>query len=300
MAVNVSAWVWTLKLPVYDKMVMLELADHADTKGYCFPSQRFIADRTGIARETVCRIVKRLEKQGLLEQTHRFVGGQQRPSEYRLSIGMTIHLSDAGSHLGVAEDHTGCDGESHHIETSVESSGETSVSVESDAEEIPIKISDVLETNLKTKKSIFEKFKPTPKGCADFWRDARATASDENGFAAELLVKDFKQLDNARKRVGDDFPHILWKVMEDWVSFVKHAEAHTGAYKMGLNPSVSKFCLHVEAAADYYQQNKPVTLTAKPLTKQPAPCTPIPKVKKAEKAPPITLQELLAMNEDEE
>ena len=299
MAVNVSAWVWTLRLTPHEKMVMLELADHADTKGFCFPSQKHVAERTGIHRVTVNRIIRRLEHWGLLEQTHRFKGGQQRVSEYRLTLNTSIHLSSVGLPLGVAQDYKGGSAGLHHIETSCESSDETSFSVESDAEEIPIKISDVIESQSKSRESIFEKFKPTPKGCADFWRDARSNASDENGFAAELLVKDFKMLDNARKRVGDDFPHIVWKVMSDWTGFAKHAETHTGAYKVGLNPTVSKFCLLIEAAADYYQQNKPVKLTAQPLTNKPAPCKPIPKVKPTvEKAPPISLPELLAMNED--
>jgi DNA-binding Lrp family transcriptional regulator len=289
MAVNVSAWVWTLKLPVYDKMVMLELADHADTDGYCFPSQRKIAERTGIHRVTVNTIIKRMEKRGLLTQTHRFVGGQQRASEYRLSIGITLHISEggcsAGLPLGVAEDYSGGSAGLHHIETSLETSNETSVSVESDAKEFPVKIEDVLneQKQSNSKQKIFDRYKATPKGCADFWRDARSAAADDNGFQAELLVKEFKMLDNARKRVGDDFPHIVWKVMEDWVAFAKHAEKHTGAYKVGLNPTVRQFCLHIEAAADFYQQNKPVQLTAKPLTKQSAPSKPKPKAKKPQK-----------------
>ena len=138
--------------------------------------------------------------------------------------------------------------------------------------------------NSKSKETIFGKFKPTAKGCGDLWRDCRANASDENGFAGGMTQKQWKQLKDAHDKLeGIDFREVVWKVCADWTRFCKHAEAHFGAFKMGLNPTVQKFYQYRDAAADYTLQNMPVKLTAKPLTKQAASCTPIPKAKPATK-----------------
>ncbi len=279
MAVKASTWAWEQKIPPYDKLVLLELADHADPDTFeCWPSQQFIAERCGINRSTVNRIIKRLVAGGFLTYDQRKKYGVQRSSLYRLSVGIIIIPCDSASLGSVAQEHSAELPSSTHIETSVETSIETSLASSPTLEEIPIKISDVIETNSKTKNSIFEKFKPTPKGCADLWRDCRANASDQNGFAAELIVKEFSMLDKARIRIGDaDFPEVVWKVCSDWVKFKKFAEAHHAAFGMGLKPSVRKFVLYIEAAADYCAK-APVKLIAQPLTKQPAPCKPIPKV----------------------
>ena len=294
MAVNVSAWVWTLKLPVYEKMVMLELADHADTEGYCFPKQKTIAERTSIRRETVNRVVKRLETMGYLTISQRFFDGKQRSNEYRLSVGMTIYLSDAGSHGGVTQDHTPECVQVTPIETSLETSEETSNGGE--PQEVSLKIQEVIDGKSKSKDEILTKFTPTPKGCGDLWRDCRA-ASGEHGFQAELLSKDWSMLNKARIRVaaGGDYPEIVWKVMHNWDSFCKHAENHAGAFNSPLVPQVAFFVKFIEAAVDYAEPVKSIA-QPKPLTNKPAPSTHIPKAKE----PPITLSELLAMNEDDE
>ena len=175
--------------------------------------------------------------------------------------------------------------------------------VESDSKEkTNVKLDELDLKNSKSRQSIFENFKPTAKGCGDLWRDCRANASDENGFAGGMTQKQWKQLKDAHDKLeGIDFREVVWKVCADWTKFVKHAEKHFGAFNMGLNPTVAKFYLYRDAAADYAQQSKPVTLSAKPLTNKPASSKPIPKVKsKAEKAPPISLAETLAMNKDDE
>lgn len=47
-------------------LVMLKLADHASDDGDCHPSQKLIAEKCGLSRETVNRIVHQLETEGLL------------------------------------------------------------------------------------------------------------------------------------------------------------------------------------------------------------------------------------------
>jgi len=158
---------------------------------------------------------------------------------------------------------------------------------DSKQKETNVKLDELDLKNSKSKETIFENFKPTAKGCGDLWRDCRANASDENGFAGGMTQKQWKQLKDAHDKLeGIDFREVVWKVCADWTRFVKHAEAHFGAFKMGLNPTVEKFYRYRDAAADYALKNKPVKLTAKPLTNKPAPCTPIPKAKpKAEVTP---------------
>ena len=291
MAVNVSAWVWTLEIPPYEKLVMLELADHADTKGFCFPKQATIAKRCRISRGAVNRIIKRLEAKDLLVQTRVHRGGFQRASEYRLSIGVTIHLSDAALLCDVTEDHISESPSVTPIETSVESSGETSFTASPETqsdekEKTNVKASEVQDKfKSKSKEESYSRFEPKASGCAKFWRAAHA-AGEDNGFQGEVSVARQKKLNDRRKELGDDqlFMDILWKVCEDWVAYVKFAESHYGAFKMGLNPTIDKLHYWWDSAVEYTKQNKtPVKSIAKPLTKQPAPSTPKPKAKKPQK-----------------
>jgi DNA-binding IscR family transcriptional regulator len=275
MAVNVSAWVWTLDLTPYEKMIMLELADHANTKGECWPKQGTIAKRTNIHRGTVNRLLRKLERMGLLTQEQRRRNGFQRASMYRLSIGTVLYLSHPVRPCGVTQCDSTESPSATHSETSLETSLETSIADEPQ-ENSDMKLSEL---NLQPKKSPDEivsgmKYKDgflTGDACAKIWRWSRSSAGD-NGFQAELTNKDKKMLQNAHKRVGESFPAIVWDVMADWVDFTKHAEKTAGAFSCPINPSVAFFCKFVEAAADFSvedEENYGVKLTAntsKPLT----------------------------------
>lgn len=62
MSVRQSELVWQLDLSSNRKFVLLELADHADPDGrHVFPSQEFIARRTGYSTRQIRRILRELE-----------------------------------------------------------------------------------------------------------------------------------------------------------------------------------------------------------------------------------------------
>lgn len=310
MSVNVSAWVWTLTLPPYEKMIMLELADHANTKGVCWPKQKTIAERTGIHRVTVNRILRKLEGSGLLTQEQRRRNGFQRSSMYRLSIGTVLYLSSAALPCDVAEDYSTELPSATHIETSIETSNETSLTAapenqsdliqkkETSVKHIVQPIAELMSSfGPKSKDEIFDRFKLTPKGCADLWINCHAAAG-EHGKGILPSNSASKILKIAAERCGDevDFRVVVWKVMHDWEGYGKMCESHAGAPGYPLNPQVNYFTKHIEVAVNFA---KAVQLTAHPLTNKPVPSTYIPKAKKV-KEPAITLSELLAMNEDDE
>lgn len=305
MAVNVSAWVWTLEIPPYEKLVMLELADHADTKGFCFPKQATIAKRCRISRGAVNRILKRLEAQGLVTQTQVYKGGHQRASEYRLSLGTTIYLSDPALHSRVTESYTAESPSVTPIETSLETSLETSVTAapenQSDLKqktETNVKLEDVDLNPKKSKDEIFDRFKMTPKGCGDLWKDCHA-ASGEHGKCVLPNNTSSSVLKNCAAKLEDDtdFRKVVWGVMHDWVGFGKHCESHDGSPGYPLNPRIDFFAAHLEAAVNFTKAvHVPVKSIAKPLTNKPASSKPTHKVNPKEEN--ITLAEVLAMNKD--
>ena len=79
-----------------EKLVLFVLASHLPS---IFPSQQLLADETGLARESVNRLIKRLAKRGLVKIEAR-AGGN---SHYHLSL------------EGVTQDHTGCDARSQGV-----------------------------------------------------------------------------------------------------------------------------------------------------------------------------------------
>ncbi|MGJ0310886.1 helix-turn-helix domain-containing protein [Aliarcobacter cryaerophilus] len=74
------------------KLVLLVLADCADESMQCFPSYSHIAKKASISTSTSKRIIKKLEKIGLLKKQHRFKKGkkQQTSNIYTLTFGGSI------------------------------------------------------------------------------------------------------------------------------------------------------------------------------------------------------------------
>jgi len=96
-------------LAATDKLVLILIANcsNADT-GLCVPSQRYLAERSGLTRETVNRVVKRLEDAGHLRVTHQFHdAGGKRSNHYYIGGYVTQdHIGgDAGSQPHVTQDH---------------------------------------------------------------------------------------------------------------------------------------------------------------------------------------------------
>lgn len=59
---------WKLKLEPSVKFIFITLADCCDHQGQCFPSIRFISQRTGFSESTVHRAISDLEEMGFLKR----------------------------------------------------------------------------------------------------------------------------------------------------------------------------------------------------------------------------------------
>ena len=60
-------------LPSSEKLVLILLANNArDEDGTCFPSQKYLAKKSGFARGTVNGIIKRLKKSGFIDIVHQY------------------------------------------------------------------------------------------------------------------------------------------------------------------------------------------------------------------------------------
>jgi predicted transcriptional regulator len=92
MSIEASSWAWRLKIPPTEKVVLLAIADHADHEGRCWPGMEGLAEKAGVHRVTVAKVVKRLEDKGLLkvERRHGSVEGAgrggSRSNIYRLQM----------------------------------------------------------------------------------------------------------------------------------------------------------------------------------------------------------------------
>ncbi|TVP84047.1 MAG: helix-turn-helix domain-containing protein [Thioalkalivibrio sp.] len=102
MALRASAWAWSLDLPTTPKLVLLALAEHADDKGVCWPSQERIARMCGLSVRHLRRVCSELATRGLIGIEHRPGAGNGRQTDlYRLSLGSTGQ-PDIGSPQGDA------------------------------------------------------------------------------------------------------------------------------------------------------------------------------------------------------
>src|SRR5262249_25666727 len=78
---SVQAITWAFKQHVGKpsaKLVLINLADHADQDRKCWPSLRTIAARTELSRDTVIRSMRLLELKGLITVKHRREGRVSR------------------------------------------------------------------------------------------------------------------------------------------------------------------------------------------------------------------------------
>ncbi len=86
-----SAWAWLQDIPPTAKLILLKLADNADEWGYCYPGQKYVAERTGLAKRTVIAQIKWLETEGYLIKAKR-----ERGNKSSTSNGYTLQLQGAG------------------------------------------------------------------------------------------------------------------------------------------------------------------------------------------------------------
>ncbi len=80
-----------LDLSPSDKLILILLANNAnDETGDCFPSQSYLAKRSGLSRGGVNRIIKRLETVNLIDVIPQYRDdGGRRSNRYRLNMDVT-------------------------------------------------------------------------------------------------------------------------------------------------------------------------------------------------------------------
>tara|TARA_R100001463_G_scaffold9938_4_gene29579 strand:- start:9351 stop:9914 length:564 start_codon:yes stop_codon:yes gene_type:complete len=71
LSLEAITWAFRQKLTPSEKLVLLTLADYADDENKCWPKQETLAERTGLARQTVNIKLSSLEKQGLINRESR-------------------------------------------------------------------------------------------------------------------------------------------------------------------------------------------------------------------------------------
>ncbi len=76
-------------MPPTEKLVLMAIADHADSSGVCYPGQTGLAEKCCISRRTVIRITQQLENKKMLMINHRSGNGEGRKSNI-----YTLPLSD--------------------------------------------------------------------------------------------------------------------------------------------------------------------------------------------------------------
>ncbi len=87
MSIKAFKWAMEQHLPPSHKLVLVSFADNANESGECWPGLMYVAERCGLSRRTVRRIVCALEKQKLLRTTPRFrKDGSCRSNLYVLSV----------------------------------------------------------------------------------------------------------------------------------------------------------------------------------------------------------------------
>ena len=79
--------------------VLICLCEHADEASECWPAQRTVAERTGLARSAVNRALSLLEAQGWISRKRRYrENGAQTATLYRIHMARTAPLSSLAGH----------------------------------------------------------------------------------------------------------------------------------------------------------------------------------------------------------
>lgn len=95
MSVSAMAWAWQQDVSPTDKLVLLALADHADSQGVCWPGLMGIAQKCHLDKRSVQRHVQQLSTSGfILRQSRYRDDGSQASNCYVLPILSPPH--DAG------------------------------------------------------------------------------------------------------------------------------------------------------------------------------------------------------------
>ena len=91
MSIQALNWAFQQPLPMSEKFALVVLANYADDRHSCFPSQERIASDMGASVTTARRCAKRLEEAGYLTRSKRMDGAGNRTSDrYHLAVGQVI------------------------------------------------------------------------------------------------------------------------------------------------------------------------------------------------------------------
>lgn len=82
MSIQAIAWAFAQAIPPSAKLVLLALADHADSDGHCWPGFERLAEMTGLHRATIVRCLDKLEEHELIARVRR----PNKSNTYRLSV----------------------------------------------------------------------------------------------------------------------------------------------------------------------------------------------------------------------
>lgn len=87
MSIQAIAWAFAQAIPPSAKLVLLALADHADSDGHCWPGIERLVEMTSLGRSSVIRSLAALEQHGMIERVRR----SNRSNTYRLGVvGVTM------------------------------------------------------------------------------------------------------------------------------------------------------------------------------------------------------------------
>jgi len=91
-----------IELPTSEKIILILLADNAnDESGECWPSQGYLAKRSGMSRQNVNLVINKLQEKGHIKIDHRYRDdGGQRSNVY------TVIPCHVGRQGGVISDDT--------------------------------------------------------------------------------------------------------------------------------------------------------------------------------------------------
>ena len=258
-------WAWTQQLPITEKLVLVVLAYHADDYGLAWAKSKRMRDEAGLSRSGFKVQIRKLEKRGLVERkSHYSDTGRQTTNRYQLDLLGGHHMKPLPGHDSeplpgheLMTPSGSLAGDPHDIQYYIHSDIQ---SIGDKSQETPVKLEDVLTEGEKlSREDIFcnalrKSDKLTPDGCAYLWRQCRASAG-ENGFQAELLIKEKKMLHRAYERVGENYNLAIWAVMSDWIGFTKFAAHHHGAFNMPTTPTINFFTKFIEAAVSFNSTN---------------------------------------------
>lgn len=180
MSIKAISWAFKqrCKTPA-EKLVLISLADQANDAGECWPGQSYIAEKCDISRESVCRLLRSLERQGLIASARgKDASGRDTGKRYFLK---NLHPGMENLHPGVINNHMQCDKKSHGMCVNVTPH---------------IRCRTVIEPSLNQEHDAREKFEPLPanptpseepeqshlSAFADHsWRQFRSTMPLRNG-----------------------------------------------------------------------------------------------------------------------